>query len=285
MRSYLTNLTRSVPNFTDGHSTSSKVTARSPRGDQPGTQRNPQTLLGFLLGQIDLGPRLLKSVLCYQGKSETENTCWQGHVSALLRLKVVVVITRGKCFQSCAVLFWFFVYMDSVRLAHLEEVWGWGDVEAKAALAGRRKIKKVGFKRESFSYPVPVPILGLGSLLKQTLTQSSWVCGAGDLPFCFCISGRGGETAPEILLKGSQNPSFEFCSLHPRKRLPFPPTFPRRGSSLCLGVFSSHPRSSLCLGSLPAEQLQIPQGSHVCPIRAKTQLPRAGFAGTVESAF
>lgn len=48
------------------------------------------------------------------------------------------------------------------------------DVEAKAALAGRRKItKKVVFKRESFSYPVPVPILGLGSLLKQTLTQSS----------------------------------------------------------------------------------------------------------------
>lgn len=121
MRSYLTNLTQSVLNFIDWHLTSSRVTGPSTQGDQPKNKLNPQTLLGFMLGQIYLGPRLLKYVLCYQGKSETENTCWQGHVRASLHTKWLY--HKGKCFQSCAVLFWFSVYMDSVSLAHLEEVW------------------------------------------------------------------------------------------------------------------------------------------------------------------
>lgn len=93
MRSYLTNLTQSVLNFIDWHLTSSRVTGPSTRGNQPKTKLNPQTLLRFMLGQIYLGPRLLKYVLCYQGKSETENTCWQGHVRASAH---EVVVSQGE---------------------------------------------------------------------------------------------------------------------------------------------------------------------------------------------
>ena len=52
-----------------------------------------------------------------------------------------VVVSQGKRFRSCDVLFGFLVCKDSVRLVHLEEVWGGGRTEKpRAKPEGERKI-------------------------------------------------------------------------------------------------------------------------------------------------
>lgn len=203
MRSYLTNLTQSIPNFIDWHLTSSRVIALSTRGDQPKTKLNPQTLLGFLLGQIYLGPRLLKYVLCYQGKSETENTCWQGHVSASPLMKWLY--HKGKCFQSSTVLFWFFCSYG-FRQTHASGRGLEGSEKAKTEHAGQRKItKKVSFEREQFSYPIPVPILGFNSCESIHSCCPPAFMQTQILSFCFWISSKGGRLLQNYFLKAIRN--------------------------------------------------------------------------------
>lgn len=194
MRSYLTNLTQSVPNFIDWHLTSSRARALSTCGDQPKTTRNPQTLLGFLPGQIYLGPRLLKYVLCYQGKSETENTCWQGHVSAFLHMKWLY--RKGKRFRSCAVLFWFLVYVDSVRRAHLEEVWR-GVKKLRRNMQGKEKsLKKKKKKGRTGKGIILLPNSHPWCRFPVNADNRRSLPGFVEiqiLPFCFWISGKGGR--------------------------------------------------------------------------------------------
>lgn len=123
MRSYLTNLTRSVSNFIDWQLASSKAEHWAPEGASLKPNEMPKAFAD------SRRPNTLRATpfkICplLSGKSETENTCWQCHVSGSLHTRWLY--RSGKRFLSCAVLFWFLIYVDSVRLVHLEEVWEWG---------------------------------------------------------------------------------------------------------------------------------------------------------------
>lgn len=148
-------LTQSGANFINRHITLSRVSKLLWGSGESQTESPDWSVI--LASQIYLGPRLLKYVLCYQGESETENTCWQHHVSGWLQ--------GERLWALGVVLFGFLVYMNSGRRTHLEEVWR-GREEPGAKHAGKRNIITLFFfKAESdlkdFSY-TQVTLLVLG---------------------------------------------------------------------------------------------------------------------------
>lgn len=135
-----------------------------------------------------------------KGKSETENTCWRGHVSASLHMKWFY--HKGNAFDLCC-----FVLVSCLcgfRQAHASGRGLEGGEKAKAEHAGKRKSlkkkKKGRIGKGVILLPHSHPWLRF-PVNAETDVAVPGVMEIQILSFCFWISSKGGRVLQKYFFK------------------------------------------------------------------------------------
>lgn len=154
--------------------------------------------------------------------------------------------------------------MESVRFAHLEELWGVGGgvKNLEQYMQGKGKITektKSDWKQNNARTQIPAPILGFGPCGSRCHLQPSWVRGERD-SFTL-IRVKEGDVCGNIYIFKKTIRNYLWSSV--------PSHLTKQATPFLVPLLG--PAHALCASEVsPGEQLQIPQDSHVCPVKARS---------------